>query len=287
MAFPSPTPSPMSPFDLMKGFEFKSFNPADFEMKTLDASAMMRVPVGAVSPLWGLFMSAAATGAAFWWMSQWTKPQNLEAMFGKVAFAPGQPSVDQADITETVVKPALIAAEAAETMVEAVMDSAVEVVETLLEPMLEAAPALAKAVVEDLTQAEAEAAATPLAVVEGMAEAVEDFSDLTLEATTVAAEALTEAPPAQPGEIAAVTSAAVEETPSISDLAPPLADAAEAAESKGGASLNPADALEAPAEMEMPETPVGGESAPISVLAEADKPLKARTRKTPAPPQIP
>jgi hypothetical protein len=41
--------------------------------------------IGAVSPLWGFFTLAAASGVAWWWMTQWTRPQNLEAMFGRAA----------------------------------------------------------------------------------------------------------------------------------------------------------------------------------------------------------
>jgi len=43
--------------------------------------ALLRVPVGLASPLWGLFAGAAMSGAAWWWMTRWARPQNLEAMF--------------------------------------------------------------------------------------------------------------------------------------------------------------------------------------------------------------
>src|SRR5438128_1655782 len=37
--------------------------------------------VGAASPLWGYFAGAAATGMAYWWMTRWAHPANLEAFF--------------------------------------------------------------------------------------------------------------------------------------------------------------------------------------------------------------
>jgi hypothetical protein len=41
--------------------------------------SLLRVPVGFASPLWGLFAGAALSGAAFWWMTRWARPENLEA----------------------------------------------------------------------------------------------------------------------------------------------------------------------------------------------------------------
>ncbi len=36
--------------------------------------------VGATSPLWPYFGAIAAGGVAYWWMTRWTRPVNLEAM---------------------------------------------------------------------------------------------------------------------------------------------------------------------------------------------------------------
>jgi len=67
--------------------------------------------VGAASPLWSFFAAAAAGGVAYWWMTQWARPVNLEAMLGKAEAAP---------VLGPVVEPMVEAAEAvAETVVEA------------------------------------------------------------------------------------------------------------------------------------------------------------------------
>lgn len=43
---------------------------------------------GAVSPLWGYFGAAASAGVAYWWITRWTRPANLEALFGGRAIMP-------------------------------------------------------------------------------------------------------------------------------------------------------------------------------------------------------
>ena len=37
--------------------------------------------MGAASPLWGYFAASAVGGVAFWWMTRWSHPVNLEAFF--------------------------------------------------------------------------------------------------------------------------------------------------------------------------------------------------------------
>jgi predicted flap endonuclease-1-like 5' DNA nuclease len=44
------------------------------------AERAMRLPLGAVSPLWPIFGAAAGAGLAYWWLTRW--PRNLEAMTG-------------------------------------------------------------------------------------------------------------------------------------------------------------------------------------------------------------
>jgi hypothetical protein len=90
--------------------------------------AMLRVPVGLASPLWGLFAGAAMSGAAWWWMTRWARPQNLEAMFA------GAPSLETAIAPETAsFAPVVQAVEAVEALVETA-------IEAIAEPAIEAAP---------------------------------------------------------------------------------------------------------------------------------------------------
>jgi len=117
---------------------------ASFELpQTPQPRVSPALMVGVASPLWSYFAAAAAGGVAYWWMTQWTRPVNLEAMFGRARAMPG---------------PALLLepmAEAAEAVVETVAEAQAEVAEALLEeaplavggesgpisPILEAAPA--------------------------------------------------------------------------------------------------------------------------------------------------
>ena len=113
---------------------------------------LMRVPVGLTSPLWGLFAGVAVSGATWWWMTRWARPENLEAMFGAAAK------------TEAVVEAEVeVLAAPAEDVAKAVVEAVEAVAEAAPEPIVEAFMAPA---------AEAEAAAEP--VVEAVAEAVED-----------------------------------------------------------------------------------------------------------------
>ncbi|MDB5433897.1 MAG: hypothetical protein JWR47_154 [Phenylobacterium sp.] len=107
---------------------------------------LLRVPVGLASPLWGLFAGAAMSGAAWWWMTRWAQPENLEAMFG--AALKTQPAVEPE-------APALAA-----PVAEPVMEAAPEPEPTpkpVLEVVAEAAP-------EPVLEALVEAPAAPLAV---------------------------------------------------------------------------------------------------------------------------
>jgi hypothetical protein len=104
-----------------------------------------QVMVGMASPLWGLFAGAAATGMAWWWMTRWTSPQNLEALFGAATArtealaepvaALVEPELPAAPVggESAPISPVIAAAVEAEAAVAAPMESGIEKV-------LEAAP---------------------------------------------------------------------------------------------------------------------------------------------------
>lgn len=60
--------------------------------ETPDVPRVPHLMVGAASPLWGYFGGVALGGMAFWWMTRWTRPANLEAMFDAAlrAMAPAE-----------------------------------------------------------------------------------------------------------------------------------------------------------------------------------------------------
>jgi len=39
-----------------------------------------RLPMGAASPLWVAFGAAASAGVAYWWLTQWTRAVNVDAL---------------------------------------------------------------------------------------------------------------------------------------------------------------------------------------------------------------
>jgi hypothetical protein len=107
------------------------------EHETLaDPKALLNVPVGLSSPLWPLFAGAAMSGAAWWWMTRWTQPANLEAMFGAAVKA-------EVEVPTTIVAEAVALAEpvieASETAPEPVIEAAPE---SVLEALIEAPAAL-------------------------------------------------------------------------------------------------------------------------------------------------
>lgn len=56
-----------------------SFDLPDPPQPPVNPAALL---VGAASPLWGYFAAATAGGVAYWWMTQWARPLNLEALLG-------------------------------------------------------------------------------------------------------------------------------------------------------------------------------------------------------------
>lgn len=115
---------------------FPGFAAQDGSRPAQDA---LNYPIGAASPLWFAYAGVAGAGVAYWWMTRWTRPENLEA-FGSwlkpvtvetAAFAaPQLPAVvEQAtevaelaveEVAETVTATVEATAETAEPVVEAV-----------------------------------------------------------------------------------------------------------------------------------------------------------------------
>jgi hypothetical protein len=92
-----------------------------------DPQALIRIPVGAASPLWGLFAGAAMSGAAWWWMTRWMRPANLEALFGAAEAATAETVAE----VETLAAPLTEAVPAALAALEPAIETACEGVEDL------------------------------------------------------------------------------------------------------------------------------------------------------------
>jgi predicted flap endonuclease-1-like 5' DNA nuclease len=50
-----------------------------FQDEKLDLERAIHTPLGAVSPLWLAFAGAATAGVAYWWLTRWARPVNIEA----------------------------------------------------------------------------------------------------------------------------------------------------------------------------------------------------------------
>lgn len=167
---------------------------AIFDLPELPESRVSpQLMLGAASPLWAYFGAAAAGGVAYWWMTRWTRPVNLEALF------------DGAIAAEEALAPVIAAAEPVVEAVEAVAEFSEAAREATVEAVVEVLPdvpvggeaippsALAEAVadVEPASEPLNEAAAEP--VVEAVAEFVPDVAPEP--ALDAAPEPEVEAPP--------------------------------------------------------------------------------------------
>jgi predicted flap endonuclease-1-like 5' DNA nuclease len=120
----------------------------------LDPKDAFRFPIGAASPLWLAFGAAAGAGVAYWWMTRWTQPANLEAF---TWFSPKAAEPAGAEPTPLIVaQPTLeTPIEATVEPIEAAAEVVVETVAELAVPVVDAAeqaPQEAVAVVDDLTR---------------------------------------------------------------------------------------------------------------------------------------
>lgn len=143
---------------------------ATFDLPELPVTrATPHLLMGAASPLWSYYGAAAASGVAYWWMTRWMQPMNLEALFAMTRRGTAlAPMAEAAPLFEAMAEPAVealeIVAEATQAMVEATAD--------VLEEALPAAPVGGEAAPFGLlTEALIEAAPEP--VVETVSEPVE------------------------------------------------------------------------------------------------------------------
>lgn len=124
---------------------------------SFDSNKAITLSLGMASPLWLAFAGAAMAGSAFWWMSRWTRPDNLEAMLELPATPPNPVPDVVLEAVEPVAEAAVVAATAVETAVEVATQEAAALVEGLAEvdPVVDAAPVAMAAVenaADDLTK---------------------------------------------------------------------------------------------------------------------------------------
>lgn len=112
--------------------------------ESFDSNKAISLSLGMASPLWLAFAGAAMAGSAFWWMSRWTRPDNLEAMLELPATPPNPVPVPDVvlEAVEPVAEAAVVAATAVETAVEVATQEAAALVEGLadVDPVVDAAP---------------------------------------------------------------------------------------------------------------------------------------------------
>jgi predicted flap endonuclease-1-like 5' DNA nuclease len=127
------------------------------------AEQAWRVPMGVVSPLWAMFGAAAGAGIAYWWVTQWTRAVNIEALAAPTAKPVAAPQRIEIVAEPVLEAPQSVVAEPAPAPVAAEPAQAISVAAppapVVAEPApVEAAAPAAPAVVAELpaeTKAEA------------------------------------------------------------------------------------------------------------------------------------
>jgi len=106
--------------------------------ESFDTNKAINLSLGMASPLWLAFAGAAMAGSAFWWMSRWTRPDNLEAMLELPATTPAPVPVP--DVVLEAVEPVAEAAEVAVTAVETAVEVATQEAAALVEGLADVDP---------------------------------------------------------------------------------------------------------------------------------------------------
>jgi predicted flap endonuclease-1-like 5' DNA nuclease len=132
------------------------FPQIDTDKFQADAVKAMAIPLGFASPLWLAYGAMASAGMAYWWMSQLTKPANVEAFSGMVGKYSAIP------VPETHIFEAPLMAVVTEAVIEDVPETLIPepaLVAAAVEPMteaaqvyVEAAPKIMEAATDDLTK---------------------------------------------------------------------------------------------------------------------------------------
>lgn len=105
-----------------------------------DAAKALHLPLGVASPLWLMFAGAAGAGVAYWWMTRWARPANLEAWLG--AALPAGPDAEPLAAPVLVAEaepPHLVVGGESAPLAGAPAEAVEEAAETLAKP-LEADP---------------------------------------------------------------------------------------------------------------------------------------------------
>lgn len=137
--------------------------------------AFLRVPVGMVSPLWGLFAGVAITGATWWWMTRWARPANLEALFGAAEGAGAPLDIKVEAAAPTIEAAADLVETAAKPVIESAGEASESVAEALAKPVEDVALAAATEVAMPLEPVGGESA--PISPVVEAAESIEAAAD--------------------------------------------------------------------------------------------------------------
>lgn len=128
--------------------------PAPQLPETFDASKAVSLSLGMASPLWFAFAGAAVAGSAFWWMSRWTRPENLEALLAApvLSLTPGIATIADEKAVEqaaAAVEPIVeVLATATETAMEVAATETAAMAEGLadVDPVVDTAPVARAAV---------------------------------------------------------------------------------------------------------------------------------------------